>query len=56
MAEFGLLDAQLSNLSELVAELNGHREDGGVDDLIIDEDELEVWIYTYTCFFWGRGG
>ncbi|CAM9176810.1 unnamed protein product [Scytosiphon promiscuus] len=39
VAEFGLLDAQLSNL---VAELTGEEAEDGVDGLVIDEDELEL--------------
>lgn len=42
VAEFGLLDAQLANLTKLVAELTGEEADDGIDGLVIDEDELEV--------------
>ncbi|CAN0302885.1 unnamed protein product [Ectocarpus fasciculatus] len=43
VAEFGLLDAQLANLTKLVAELTGGETEYGVDGLVVDEDELEVW-------------
>eukprot|EP00904_Undaria_pinnatifida_P010440 jgi/Undpi1/6526/HiC_scaffold_20.g09005.m1 len=42
VAEFGLLDAQLANLTKLVAELTGEEAEDGVDGLVIDEDELEL--------------
>ncbi|CAM9675834.1 unnamed protein product [Ectocarpus sp. 6 AP-2014] len=42
VAEFGLLDAQLANLTKLVAELTGGETEYGVDGLVVDEDELEL--------------
>lgn len=49
MAEFGLLDAQLANLTKLVAETTGEEAEDGVDGLVIDEDELEVTtVYVHT--------
>ena len=64
VAEFGLLDAQLANLTKLVAELTGEEAEGGVDGLVIDEDELEVqcgscllvcasvWFVSFVLSIW----
>eukprot|EP00752_Nemacystus_decipiens_P004120 g3769.t1 len=42
VAEFGLLDAQLANLTKLVAETTGEEAEDSADGLVIDEDELEL--------------
>ncbi|CAM9495735.1 unnamed protein product [Pylaiella littoralis] len=42
VAEFGLLDAQLANLTKLMAESSGEEANDGLDNFVIDEDELEL--------------
>lgn len=51
VAEFGLLDAQLANLTKLVAELTGEETGDGMDGVVIDEDELEVGSKRTTASY-----